>query len=358
MPRLSLEVQGVVQGVGFRPFVFRIAREHGLTGWVRNRPDGVEIELQGPRNALEAFRVSLHADRPAPARIERVQVREQEEQSGETGFEILASAHSSETRPSVPADLATCPECAGETATPGERRYRYPFTNCTYCGPRYSIIESLPYDRTRTSMKAFPLCADCRKEYLDPLDRRFHAQPVACPVCGPRLELLDAGGSSIALRDEALLGAAELLLRGGILALKGLGGFQLLVDATSAEAVAKLRERKRREEKPFAVMFPSLEFLQRDLRGGRGRGPLAPLSRGAHRPAETAPGGRRGRRCGSAQPQARRLPALHAFAPAPARSRRPPSGLHQRQPLRGAHGHPRNGGLRTPGRHRRCLPDP
>jgi len=268
MPRLKVHVQGVVQGVGFRPFVFRLARQHSLTGWVRNRPDGVEIELQGSRAALEAFQVALRAERPAPARIERIQAQEAEELAGESGFEILASAASAETRPSVPADLATCPECLRETATPGERRYRYPFTNCTYCGPRYSIIEGLPYDRPRTSMKVFPLCADCLKEYLDPLDRRFHAQPVACPVCGPRLQLLDGKGAPLAEGDAALVRAAGLLTLGGVLALKGLGGFQLLVDATSDEAVTTLRQRKRREEKPFAVMFPSLAALRESCEAG------------------------------------------------------------------------------------------
>jgi hydrogenase maturation protein HypF len=264
VPRLSVQVQGVVQGVGFRPFVFRIAHQHHLTGWVRNRPDGVEIQIQGPQPALDAFLVSLERDRPAPARIERVTSHPEAETAEEVSFEILASAESLETRPSVPADLALCEDCAREMATPGERRYHYPFTNCTYCGPRYSIIEGLPYDRPRTSMKGFPLCPACLEDYKNPLDRRFHAQPVACPVCGPHLRLVDSFGKERAARDAALEGAARALLEGQVLALKGLGGFQLLVDAMSPGAIAKLRQRKRREEKPFAVMFPTLDRLLLD----------------------------------------------------------------------------------------------
>ena len=258
----------MVQGVGFRPFVYRIARVHGLGGWVRNRPDGVEIEIQGPRASLERFLVALEGERPAPARIECVATRDLPEVEGEADFRIVASGTSADTRPSVPADLAVCPECAREMDTPGERRFRYPFTNCTYCGPRYSIIEGLPYDRPRTSMKGFPLCPDCLKEYEDPLDRRFHAQPVACPVCGPQLRLADPKGRELAIRADALARAAAALQEGQVLALKGLGGFQLLVDATSADAVSRLRVRKRREEKPFAVMFPDLQTLQAACEAG------------------------------------------------------------------------------------------
>ena len=308
MSRLSVQVRGVVQGVGFRPFVYRIAHAHGLTGWVRNRPDGVEIEIQGSRKDLDGFLVSLEKERPAPARIEGVATGELPEQPGESAFEIVASGTSADTRPSVPADLATCPECARELDTPGERRYRYPFTNCTYCGPRYSIIEGLPYDRPRTSMKSFPLCADCLREYRDPLDRRFHAQPVACPVCGPQLKLTDALGAEQAVKDEALKGAAEVLARGEILALKGLGGFQLLADATSPAAVARLRGRKRREEKPFAVMFPTLEALRLDCVVGEAeadllRSPEAPILLLERRPGVVA------------ESVAPRNPRLGAFLP-------------------------------------------
>jgi hydrogenase maturation protein HypF len=179
----------------------------------------------------------------------------------EAGFQILASGAGGAVRPVVPPDLATCAACAEEMDTPGARRHRYPFTNCTYCGPRYSIIASLPYDRPRTAMHAFPLCPDCARDYGDPLDRRFHAQPIACPVCGPRLRLLQPDGTKLIEGEPALQGAISALRAGQILALKGLGGFQLLVDATSDAAVRRLRERKRREEKPFAVMFPTREAL-------------------------------------------------------------------------------------------------
>jgi hydrogenase maturation protein HypF len=264
MPRLSVRVQGVVQGVGFRPFVYRIAKQHHLSGWVRNRPDGVEIEIQGFQKDLDAFLRSLEQEKPGPARINHIDTLGLEELFQDEGFEIVASSGSSETRPSVPADLAICSDCSKEMGTQGERRHRYPFTNCTYCGPRYTIIEGLPYDRPRTSMKGFTLCEECSREYREPLDRRFHAQPVACPVCGPQLSMVYLDRSERAEREDALRAAVVILQNGGILALKGLGGFQLLADATSPDAVAKLRARKKREDKPFAVMFPSLESLERD----------------------------------------------------------------------------------------------
>ena len=261
MPRLSLQVRGIVQGVGFRPFVYRVAHRHGLTGWVRNRPDGVEIQVQGSAIQLAAFRLALTAERPAPARIEALIVEDRSELPEESAFQILASGLGETTRASVPADLAICPECARELRDPGDRRFGYPFTNCTHCGPRYSIIAGLPYDRSRTAMAGFPLCEACLQEYQDPLDRRFHAEPVACPVCGPRLRFVSQEGTP-ASSGQALELAVEALLRGEILALKGLGGYQLLVDAGSQAAVARLRQRKRREEKPFAVMFPDLESLR------------------------------------------------------------------------------------------------
>lgn len=261
MPRHRLQIRGVVQGVGFRPFVYRIALEHGLGGWVRNRPDGVELEVQGPLEALGAFAAALRNDKPAPARIEGIETLEIPEVVSPEPFHIRESGEGAR-RPTVPADLATCAACLAEVSDPAERRYRYPFTNCTHCGPRYSIIEALPYDRPRTSMKAFPLCAACGAEYGAVRDRRFHAQPVACATCGPTLELVDTVGGRLAMGDAALRGAVAALGRGEVLALKGLGGYQLLVDATDGAAVARLRERKRREEKPFAVMFPDLEGLQ------------------------------------------------------------------------------------------------
>lgn len=259
--RRAISVEGVVQGVGFRPFVYRLALRLGLSGRVQNRPDGVRIEAQGSAEALDAFVQALRSEAPAQAVVERVAAEERPPVPGEQGFAIAASDADAKARPSIPADLALCAECAREIATPGERRHAYPFTNCTNCGPRYSIIEGLPYDRPRTSMKSFTLCADCEREYRDPLDRRFHAQPVACPRCGPELVLLDPSGAPLSRGPEALRSAARALLSGSIAALKGIGGFQLLCDATRGAAVRALRERKRREAKPFAVMFPSLESL-------------------------------------------------------------------------------------------------
>ncbi|HJV89276.1 MAG TPA: carbamoyltransferase HypF [Holophagaceae bacterium] len=263
MPRLRLEVQGVVQGVGFRPFIYRIALAHRLEGWVRNRPDGVEIEVQGERAELEGFVGDLKAAPPAPARIQAVATREIPERAGEAPFSIRASGDSPGTRPSVPADLALCPACRAEVDTPGERRHRYPFTNCTACGPRYSFIGSLPYDRPRTSMAGFPLCGACQAQYADPLDRRFHAQPIACPRCGPQMAYAEGDASPRCTGDAALEAAAACLRTGGILALKGVGGYQLLTDATAGASVRRLRRRKHREVKPFAVMFPGAAHLRR-----------------------------------------------------------------------------------------------
>jgi hydrogenase maturation protein HypF len=259
--RLAIAVRGIVQGVGFRPFVHRLAADLGLVGWVRNDGDGVRLEIQGPPAATRRFLAALRQDPPPAAVIERLDVREVPGRRAD-GFRILASAADQPLRPSLPADLAVCGACVREIETPGERRYRYPFTNCTHCGPRYTIVEALPYDRPRTVMTRFALCAECATEYRDPSDRRFHAQPIACPQCGPALTLLDSDGQPRETGPAALERAAEAVTSGQVLALKGLGGFQLLVDATNAAAVARLRERKRREEKPFAVMFPSLDALR------------------------------------------------------------------------------------------------
>lgn len=261
MPRLRIEVQGVVQGVGFRPTVYRLALAQGLSGSVWNHARGVTIEAQGGGAVLDVFLRGLREDVPPPARVTGLTCVEVPEEPGAEGFRIRASDEGGDIRPVVPPDLAVCAACAEETDTPGGRRYRYPFTNCTYCGPRYSIIARLPYDRPHTAMRAFPMCPACAREYGDPLDRRFHAQPIACPSCGPRLILRRPGGGSLAEGEEALQGAAAALKAGQVVALKGLGGYQLLVDATSEEAVRRLRDRKRREEKPFAVMFPDMASL-------------------------------------------------------------------------------------------------
>lgn len=261
MPRIRYQVRGVIQGVGFRPTVYRLALAHGLSGSVWNHAEGVTIEAQGDGESLGAFERVLRKAMPLPARVLSVVSEPLEEIPGESAFRILESTLGQAIRPVVPPDLAVCEACALEVATPGERRYRYAFTNCTTCGPRYTIIDSLPYDRSRTSMQAFPLCPDCEREYRDPLDRRFHAQPVACPVCGPRLTLRTPDGTILSQGEGALRAAASMLQHGSVLALKGLGGYQLLTDATSGPAVMCLRERKRREMKPFAVMFPSRQQL-------------------------------------------------------------------------------------------------
>ena len=262
--RLAIEVRGVIQGVGFRPFVFNLARSAGLAGWVLNQADGVRIEAQGRADLLEEFCTLLRKDHPPAAQIESIDVNPIESEPNDGGpFLIRDSLRESRPRPTIPADLATCAECLAEIRAASERRTGYAFTNCTNCGPRWSIIKELPYDRPRTSMARFGMCADCRAEYADPTDRRFHAQPIACPKCGPRLELLDRSGRQISDRERALELAAEEVKAGKILALKGLGGFQLVVDATNAEAVALLRERKRRPDKPFAIMLSSLEEADR-----------------------------------------------------------------------------------------------
>ncbi len=261
MPRIAVTVRGEVQGVGFRPFVWRAAAGRGLVGWVRNRADGVELEAQGPPGFLSSFLEELKSRAPAPARTAGLKVRDLPE-TPDDDFRILASLDGGRVAPVLPADLSVCPDCARETESPSDRRYGYPFTNCTRCGPRYTIIESLPYDRERTSMKAFRMCAACASEYENPADRRFHAEPVACPDCGPRVRLESRAGEAIVSDGRALDEAAAIVVRGGVLALKGLGGYQLLADAGNPEAVAELRRRKRRSEKPFAVMFADLESVR------------------------------------------------------------------------------------------------
>lgn len=261
MPRLALRVQGIVQGVGFRPFVYRRASALGLGGWVRNRPGGVEIEVQGPERSLDAFVADLTREPRAPARVERIEIEPRAE--AEAGpFQILGSEAASGVRPSMPADLAVCEDCAREVDSATGRRHRYPFTSCAQCGPRYTILTGLPYDRGRTTMERFAMCPACAAEYEDPSERRFHAEPIACPACGPRVQLVTAAGDAIEVDDAALREAAAAVLAGRVVAVKGLGGFHLLADATSPDAVALLRRRKRRDAKPFAVMFGSLDGVR------------------------------------------------------------------------------------------------
>ena len=265
--RLAIAVRGVIQGVGFRPFVYKAARAAGLTGWVRNEADTVRIEVQGDPARLERFVQTLREAHPPQACIDSLEIRDTPSEDGpEQTFRILGSVGRASPRPTIPADLATCAECVQEIGDPAQRRWGYPFTNCTNCGPRWSIIEQLPYDRRRTSMARFTMCADCQAEYENPADRRFHAQPIACPHCGPVLRLLDLAGSEVAAGQRALEAAAEAVLAGRVVGVKGLGGFQLLVDATDAWAVALLRQRKQRPHRPFALMLPSLEEIRKRCR--------------------------------------------------------------------------------------------
>jgi hydrogenase maturation protein HypF len=253
MKRLRVEVRGAVQGVGFRPFVYRLATELGLSGWVLNDVRGVEVEVEGAEEALEAFRGRLEAEAP-PRSVVRSVSSSWLPTAGFASFEIRKSEGTGAKSVSVLPDLATCADCLRELRDPADRRHRYPFLNCTSCGPRFTIVRALPYDRPNTTMRAFALCADCRREYEEPRDRRFHAQPTACPACGPRLALWNERGETFDRDDAALLGAARALLDGRIVAVKGLGGFHLCCDGRNADAVARLRARKVRRERPLALM--------------------------------------------------------------------------------------------------------
>ncbi len=265
--RLAVSIHGAVQGVGFRPFVHRLATEVGLAGWVRNGAQGVRVEVEGPREALERFLLGLERERPPLAVVQSLEFSFLDP-LGYTGFEIRHSDTDGARSVMVLPDIAPCAECLREVADPGERRYRYPFTNCTNCGPRFSVVEDLPYDRPRTTMRRFPMCPACEEEYRDPADRRFHAQPIACPACGPRVEYWSPTGERLAREEEALQRAARLVRSGRILAMKGLGGFLLLVDALDETAVRRLRERKGREEKPFALLFPDLASVRERCKVG------------------------------------------------------------------------------------------
>ncbi|MCU0478673.1 MAG: carbamoyltransferase HypF [Chloroflexi bacterium] len=265
-------VEGVVQGVGFRPFVWRLATELGLAGGVRNAAGRVEIVASGDPAALDVFVRRLRSDAPPRARVDAVAVMPLPAGAGAAlgrPFVIDESVAAAEAERLFPPDIATCDDCLREVLDPADRRFRYPFTNCTNCGPRATIIDELPYDRARTTMRAFPLCASCAAEYADPANRRFHAEPVACPACGPRLAYRETAAAAAAARDDdALAAAAADLLAGRVVAIKGLGGYHLACDATDEAAVLRLRDRKRRWAKPFAVMVADLDAVARLARLG------------------------------------------------------------------------------------------
>lgn len=260
--RVLVKVQGIVQGVGFRPFIYQLALQHGLNGWVRNQSDGVEIEISGTAGAVRDFIALIGVKAPPLARIVHLEATELPFAPLET-FTIIKSSALQARSTLISPDVCTCGDCLRELLDPRDRRFRYPFINCTNCGPRYTIIRDIPYDRDKTTMARFSMCPECGREYLDPLDRRFHAQPNACWACGPQVWLETPEGEKVAGSGDAVRRAAELLGAGHILAIKGLGGFHLAVNAGDETAVARLRGRKIREEKPFAVMFSSIEAIRR-----------------------------------------------------------------------------------------------
>jgi hydrogenase maturation protein HypF len=261
LTRTEVKIEGTVQGVGFRPFVFRVARELALTGWIANGADGVTLEVEGAAEAVDRLLEQLRTSCPPGARIERMTVRSVPA-VGDREFIIQPSLEEGAKQLAISPDLATCADCVMELFDPRDRRFRYPWLSCTQCGPRISMVTAVPYDRANTTMSRFVLCVACRAEYEAPENRRFHAESTACPACGPKLALWDADGQVSAEGEEALQQTCRIIRAGKIMAVKGIGGFHVCVDATSEEAVQRLRERKRRPHKPFAVMFPSLEAIR------------------------------------------------------------------------------------------------
>jgi hydrogenase maturation protein HypF len=253
--RTRLRIEGIVQGVGFRPFVYGLATELGLAGFVGNDPQGVFIEAEGDETAIARLLTAIEARPPPLAVIERISA-EPVAPVGDGVFVIVDSHADGQRQTLISADVATCADCLRELDDPADRRYRYPFTNCTNCGPRFTIVTDVPYDRPSTTMRRFPMCADCAKEYHDPTDRRFHAQPVCCPACGPRLRVVMGG---VPVGGDEIEVTASLLASGKVMAIKGLGGYHLAADATNEHAVATLRSRKHREDKPFAMMVADVD---------------------------------------------------------------------------------------------------
>jgi len=262
--RAKISVRGIVQGVGFRPFVYQLACKHGLKGWVCNTSGDVKIEVEGSSGALQLFLDQLKTEAPPLALIEEINYL-YVASDGDQTFKIRESKPEKGKYQRISPDIATCPLCLKEILDRNDRRYRYPFTNCTNCGPRFTIIQDIPYDRPETTMRKFKMCPECQREYDDPIDRRFHAQPNCCPTCGPKLEITDQAGKTIASQDP-VGDVCALLKQGKILALKGLGGFLLVCDATNEPAVISLRQRKKRPFKPFAVMMCSLEDAKKICR--------------------------------------------------------------------------------------------
>ena len=255
------ELTGVIQGVGFRPFVYQLAHRYELKGFVENNSTGVTLEVEGKKYAIEAFLKALQSELPPLAHIDTIQSSESP-CIGYPDFQILQSKTQKEKGALVSPDMAMCDNCLQEMYDPTNRRYQYPFINCTDCGPRYSIIETVPYDRPNTSMRFFKMCKACHDEYMDPFDRRFHAQPISCPDCGPTLSLLDTDNTVVGEDKNAVALAVNAIMKGRIIAVKGLGGFHLICDATNSKAVLELRKRKQRPIKPFAVMFPDMKMLR------------------------------------------------------------------------------------------------
>src|SRR5579863_8817357 len=267
--RQRILIQGIVQGVGFRPFVYGQALGRGLAGFVRNDSQGVTIEVEGSSEALDGFQRALHTELPPLARIDFL-VTEQLQPRQETNFVIAHSQSGAERNALISPDVSTCDDCLHELFDPADRRYNYPFINCTNCGPRFTIVQDVPYDRTKTTMRDFPLCPACQQEYDDPFNRRFHAHPNACPVCGPQVRILIWADDTINMQIEdrllensdAISVAAHYLAAGAILAIKGLGGYHLACDALNGEVVQRLRQQKHRDAKPFALMAPDVATVR------------------------------------------------------------------------------------------------